>query len=258
MLDAKEWLFDGSLAFGAGSERARAAWRILHAAWEQNQQEARVLLELARIELALGDTQGLSTRVPLLLQLLPEDPEVQSLCGLLALAHGKPQDALPWLERAAVGDEVRPERHLVLGTAEMLLGDLASAERSFRRSIQLDAASAEAHGNLGTVLVLLGRVPEGRAHLERATVISPRRATFVSNLAYAEFVEGHLDRAKYLARRALSIDEKLVSAWVNLALVEAKQGHLEEARSALLRAKSLDPEDPRVLANLADLEGMSR
>ncbi|MBL9112023.1 MAG: hypothetical protein JNM74_22250, partial [Myxococcales bacterium] len=60
-------------------------------------------------------------------------------------------------------------------------------------------------------------------------------------------------------REAIRLDDKLASAWINLATVLAKDPkRRKEARSALEKARALDPQDPRVTANLEELDALEK
>ena len=66
---------------------------------------------------------------------------------------------------------------------------------------------------------------------------------------------GRLDSAVAEYREALRLDPKLVSGWMNLATALARDPRTRaEARSALERARALSPDDPRVKANLEELD----
>lgn len=68
-----------------------------------------------------------------------------------------------------------------------------------------------------------------------------------------------MDRAVGEYREALRIDPKLASAWINLATALARDPRTRaEARSALLRAKALSADDPRVKANLEELDALEK
>jgi Flp pilus assembly protein TadD len=89
--------------------------------------------------------------------------------------------------------------------------------------------------------------------------MAPDRASFHSNLGYAEQQMGHHERAVAQYREALRIDPKLVSAWINLATALARDpAGRAEARAALERARTLSPNDPRVAANLEELDAVER
>ncbi len=87
--------------------------------------------------------------------------------------------------------------------------------------------------------------------------LEPRRATFHSNLGYALQQSGSVDRARSEYQEALRLDPKLVSAWINLATALARDpATRKEARADLERARALSPDDPRVVANLQELDAL--
>jgi cytochrome c-type biogenesis protein CcmH/NrfG len=68
-----------------------------------------------------------------------------------------------------------------------------------------------------------------------------------------------MDRAIAEYREALRLDPKLASAWINLATVLARDPKTRaEARAALEKARALSPDDPRVKANLEELDGLEK
>jgi Flp pilus assembly protein TadD len=118
---------------------------------------------------------------------------------------------------------------------------------------------ARAHSDLGTALLADNQIPRAITELERAVALDPKRATFRSNLGYALQITGKLPEAIAHYREALKLDDKLASAWINLATALAKEPRTrKEARAALERAKALDPSDPRVKANLEELDALEK
>jgi cytochrome c-type biogenesis protein CcmH/NrfG len=58
---------------------------------------------------------------------------------------------------------------------------------------------------------------------------------------------------------ALRLDPQLSSAWINLATILARDPKTRaEARAALETAKKIDPSDPRVKANLEELDALEK
>jgi len=95
--------------------------------------------------------------------------------------------------------------------------------------------------------------------LERAIALDPQRATFRSNLGYALQIQGKRTDAIAQYREALRLDPKLASAWINLATALAQDPKTRaEARSALEKARAIDPTDPRVKANLEELDALEK
>ena len=99
----------------------------------------------------------------------------------------------------------------------------------------------------------------GRAlsELRRAVQLDPSRASAHSNLGYALQQSGKVEPAIAEYREALRLDPKLASAWINLATALSRDpGTRREARAALERARALSPDDPRVKANLEELDAL--
>jgi Flp pilus assembly protein TadD len=95
--------------------------------------------------------------------------------------------------------------------------------------------------------------------LHRAIQLDPKRATFHSNLGYALQLSGKLTEAVAEYREAIKIDPKLSSAWINLATALSRDPKTRgEARQALRTAAGLDPSDPRVKANLEELDALEK
>ena len=83
--------------------------------------------------------------------------------------------------------------------------------------------------------------------------------SFHSNLGYALQLSSQRELAIAEYRKAIELDPKLVSAWVNLATILARDPATRtQARAALMTAKRLDPQDPRVKANLDELDALEK
>jgi tetratricopeptide (TPR) repeat protein len=170
-----------------------------------------------------------------------------------------------------------------LGRARLLLGDAPGALDALRKGVQLmpdepeaagrtreaiaeyetrvrmDDGDARAHSDLGTALLATQDLERAVSELERAVQLDPQRAAFHSNLGYALQQEGRADRALAEYHEALRLDPKLASAWINLATVLARNPRTRaDARAALLQARALSPDDPRVKANLEELDALDR
>jgi Flp pilus assembly protein TadD len=215
--------------------------------------------ELGRAELLLGDASSALTHLTRAAELLPDDPEVLSACGVAELASGNAEKALARLKRGVELDMGSAPRHGNLGTVLFMLGRVQDAIAEYEIEVSLADAEPRAHSDLGTALLAANDVTRGIAELRRAVALDPRRATFHSNLGYALQLQGQRELAVAEYRKALELDPKLVSAWVNLATALARDPATRaEARSALMTAKKLDPQDPRVKANLDELDALER
>jgi Flp pilus assembly protein TadD len=115
-----------------------------------------------------------------------------------------------------------------------------------------------AHSDLGTALLGTQDLARAVAELARAVQGDPARATFHSNYGFALQQSGRMDDAIAEYRAALRLDPKLVSAWINLGTALAASPKTRpEARAALEKARALAPDDPRVKANLEELDALA-
>lgn len=253
--EADSALGPGSLAFGEGGAAARDAEGRLKQAHELVDPSDFLRLQLARAQLALGQTEAPLAVLSELAGTYRADAEVQGAYGVALLAGGRIQAANTAFSRAVELEPGQAERRVALGTTQFLLGMLSQAEESFRAALRL-RPDAKAHGDLGALLVVDGRAEEGAQQLRVACQMAPERATYRTNLAYALLVLGDLPAATREASRALELDPTLVSAWLNHGLVLIERGELDLAESAFREAQRLAPSDPRPLSNLEDLDRM--
>jgi Flp pilus assembly protein TadD len=97
------------------------------------------------------------------------------------------------------------------------------------------------------------------SELERAVALDAARASYQTNLGYAYQLLGRRADAIAKYREALRLDDKFASAWINLATALAQDPKTRaEARAALMTAKKIDPSDPRVKANLDELDALEK
>ena len=216
-------------------------------------------VELGRALLLLGDAPGAIDSLRRGAQLLPNEPESHSALGVALLATGKGDEALGELARAADLDPGSAPRHGNLGTVLFMRGRVKDAIKEYEVQARLSDGEARAHSDLGTALLADNDISRAVKELERAIALDPKRATFHSNLGYALQIQGKRSEAVAEYRDALKLDDKLASAWINLATALARDPKSRvEARAALEKARAIDPTDPRVKANLEELDDLEK
>ncbi len=215
------------------------------------------LIDLGRARLLLGDAPGSIDAMKRGVHLLPEEPEAHSQLGVAWLATGHADDAVRELSRAMELDPGSPARQGNLGTALMMAGRTKEAIGHYEMRARMDDGDPRAHSDLGTALLGTDELERALSELERAVQLEPNRAPFHSNLGFALQQLGRMDRAIGEYREALRLDPALVSAWINLATALARNPQTRaDARAALARARALSPDDPRVKANLEELDAL--
>jgi len=216
-------------------------------------------VELGRARLLLGDAPGAIDALQKGTQLLPDEPEAHSQLGVALLATGHAADAVKELARAEQLDPGSAARHGNLGTALMMAGRTKEAITEYEARARMEDGDARAHSDLGTALLATQDLDRALSELQRAVQLDPQRPSVHSNLGYAQQQAGHLDRAVAEYREALRLDPKLVSAWINLATALSRDPKTrKEARADLERARALSPDDPRVKANLDELDAVEK
>jgi len=214
-------------------------------------------IELGRTRLLLGDAPGALDALKTGVKLLADDPEAHSQLGIALLATGHADGSVRELSRAMELDPNSPARHGNLGTALLMLGHTKEAIAEYEARVRLDDGDARAHSDLGTALLGTQDLERAVDELKRAVGLDPARASFHSNLGFAFQQGGRIDAAVAEYREALQRDPKLVSAWINLATALARSPKSRaEAHAALSRAAALSPGDPRVQANLDELNAL--
>lgn len=216
-------------------------------------------VELGRTRLLLGDAAGAESELRKGIELLPADPEAHSALGVALLALGKREEALVEVTRARDLDPGSGARRGNLGTVLFMNGKVDEAIGEYRIAVKLQPDEPQPHSDLGTALLARNDVNGAVVELRRAIALDESRATFRSNLGYALQRAGRRDEAIAEYKKATSLDPKLVSAWVNLATALAQDPATRaDARKALEIAKKLDATDPRVKANLEELDALEK
>ncbi len=241
-----------------GNTEIAAASKELRRATTLEPQLGQAHVELGRALLLLGDAAGALDALRKGASLLPDEAEAHSAYGVALLATGNGDEALAALLRAAELDPGSSARHGNLGTVLLMRGRVLDAISEYELQLQLASGDPMAHADLGAALLHSGAkadVERGTRELEAAVKLEPKRASFHSNYGYALQLQGRSFEAITQYREAIRIDDTFAGAWINLATVLAREPKTRgEARAALERARSLDATDPRVNANLDELD----
>jgi Flp pilus assembly protein TadD len=216
-------------------------------------------VEYGRSLLLLGDAVGAEAALRKGVKLVAEEPEAHSALGVALLATGKAEEALTELTKAKELDPGSAARRGNLGTVLFMRGRVPEAIKEYEVQARLTPDDPRVHSDLGTALLAQSDFTRAVPELRRAIELDPKRATFHSNLGYALQLQGKVADAIAEYREAIRLDPKLASAWINLATALARDPKTRgEARQALKTAASIDPSDPRVKANLEELDALEK
>ena len=155
--------------------------------------------------------------------------EVMDLSGQLRLPLAEPQSPAvdEMFEAAELADEA---------------GDLAEAERLYRRCVALDRTDPCAAFGLGNLLRRQGRYGEAKLYLRLATGIDPGFAEAWYNLALLCDVAGERDQAREHYARALAADPRYGDALFNAAMISFERGEYDKAGELWERYLEIDGE----------------
>lgn len=250
-----------SLAFAAAEKNADvlAAAKELKRAVDLEPTFGPAHLEQGRALLLLGDAPQAEAALRKGVRLVGEEPEAHSALGVALLATGKSEEALTELAKAKELDPGSAARRGNLGTVLFMRGKVQDAIKEYEVQVRLAPDDPRAHSDLGTALLAQSDFAHAIPELKKAIELDPKRATFHSNLGYALQLEGKVTDAIAEYREAIKIDPKLASAWINLATALSRDPKTRgEARQALKTAQGIDPSDPRVKANLEELDALEK
>jgi TolB-like protein/Flp pilus assembly protein TadD len=151
-------------------------------------------------------------------------------------------------------DDTLADAHNALAWAKFTYDwDPDSAEREFRRAIELNPNDARAHAWYGIFLAMRGRVEDSLEQVERARELDPLSLANTS-LAWRTFYQAReYDKAIEVLHKALDMDPSFASAYWRVIHIYEQKGELDKAIEERQRAGALGGENAKELAREAAL-----
>jgi TolB-like protein/DNA-binding winged helix-turn-helix (wHTH) protein/Flp pilus assembly protein TadD len=167
-----------------------------------------------------------------------------------------PKEALPKAKAAAIK---ALELNNTLGEAHNSLAfcmdafdwDFASAEKEFRRAIELNPSYATAHHWYAWHLSLLGRNSEAISEMKKAKELDPLSLIISADLAELLLIAHAYDESIQQSRRTIEMDANFALAHNQLAQAYIQKYMFDEAVAELQKAIKLSGGSPTFTANLA-------
>jgi TolB-like protein/Tfp pilus assembly protein PilF len=165
------------------------------------------------------------------------------------LIYLPPSEAGPKAKAAAMKalelDDSLAEAHAALASAQYFYGwDWPSAEREFKRAVELNPNSAISHQGYSELLLARARFDESIAEAMRALELDPLSPQIVGNLAYAYLVMRRYDESIAQHQKALDLDPN--AAWIRADMAWAYA--LKGAYAQAIAEYDKIPEQAKVVA----------
>jgi tetratricopeptide (TPR) repeat protein len=183
------------------------------------------------------------------------DPEMAYgyiLAGLHFSQTAYMREAIYFLER---GTEYVPDDFgtlASLGYAYMVVERYSDAEKSLKRSIELDPVNPYAHLLLGITYVSSGKPEEGLAELDASLGRFESFAMYHAARAAALIELYRFDEALLHADKAIALEPDGLTPLMVRTSVYVDMARLDDAVSDARAAAALDPDNARALNNLGD------
>lgn len=188
-----------------------------------------------------------------------DDALIWAMFGVLRYKQQRHDEALNLLDRAATKSPTWPNLFFYRALVNSRLGNLAAAERDYRKLAEFNANHFEAHYNLGIVLLQQNRYRDAAEVLERATTLGggERRARAYYQFGRALLEQGESFREQAINNFKLAIRHFPAFIAPRLALAkmepETEEG-MKAAEQQFLTVLELDAGNSSALFALAQLD----
>ena len=192
-------------------------------------------------------------------QALAIDSTYAPAWAMLALVHLErsiepgAQDAIPRARQSAARAlRLDPDLGLAHAVAGTIAGDLdwdwMTAEREFRRAIELTPSSFDAHHFYSHVLMKMGRVDESFEQSRIAVALDPLNTAATLHMGWHYLIAGEFEKAvpEYMA--TLRLDPSYGAAYAQLSWVYTLTGRYDEAKVAYRKRFELNRASADTLA----------
>lgn len=192
------------------------------------------------------------------LQQQPENDDALHLLGMALEQLGRPQEGLPFVEKAIALDPGIVAYRNSLGNIHKALEDTDKALAAYQQALQIDVGNADAHNNLG--LLAQGRKDwaTARDHFNAALTASPDFTEAAFNLAVTDWHAGDRETAVAAFTDLASRNPDLVRKLFILARSELELRHADALQrlAAFLENKGLAAFEAQYLqGGIAELQG---
>ncbi len=232
-------------AYDASHERwlhaSQSLLRILH----EHPDRIDLSLRLADVYLRMGNLDAAERTMLVALGRDPGNVDVLYALGRMFYAGERFDDALRYLEQLLPYHI--PQAHFTTGLIHFKRGNLAAAERHFRRTIELEADHPRGHEMLGRTLIAARSFEAARTVLMVAVTLPGEDGTAWTLLGSSCALLGRWDESIAAFNKAVQLRPNDASLMGEFAQAMIRGGRLSEAEDMLRRAGAVDAGAPHVL-----------
>ena len=218
---------------------ARKTLERLYAADPRNPQH---LFELARVAYLSHDLEGSVGYLGHARDLVPNDPQVHFLFGMVLEQLELPLEARKSVAKAVALDPHNPDYNYALGSIILRTRDASAAIACFRVFVDARPNDPQGHFALGVAYFSAGDYENCKREMlgvSNDPKTAGGAAYFLGRMAR---LEDNLDQAEVFLNRCISLLPKFAEAHTELARVRLRQDRMDDAQAAVSRALSLDPD----------------
>lgn len=174
--------------------------------------------------------------------------------------YRSPSQVIPQAREAAIKalelDDSLAEAHALLGGIRVMYDwDWSSAEKEFRRAIELNASSASAHEGYATYYSAVGKSREAVGEMKRAQELDPLSMGAIMDRAWILYMAQAYEDAMEQCKRDLDISPSYGFAHGVLGMIALEHGQRELALSEARKGVEVDA-NPFNLAMLGTAEAV--
>jgi serine/threonine protein kinase/TolB-like protein/Tfp pilus assembly protein PilF len=168
-----------------------------------------------------------------------------------------PQEAYPKAkavaEKALQFDDTIAEAYACLAeVAASYDYDWVSADRQFKRAIELDPNSATAHQWYAVMLARTAKHERALAEIRRAEELDPLSLIINMNVAWMLYFARQYDRGVEQLRKTLELDPNFFAAHDMLGMIYTRKGMVQQGVDEIKKAISLSGGDPNIKGELGN------
>ena len=163
--------------------------------------------------------------------------------GVNLLLHNRSESALEYFGKALDSDPTTVRVWDNMGVAYSELGQVAEAERSYRKALELDSGNLVAISNLADLYKRIGRERDARVYLAKARKFNQRNPYYHFKLGMQAYNSGEYSGSVEHFRAAARLKSTEYRFYLALAKAYAQLGRVDKACSSLRLAVKNAPDD---------------